>query len=394
MSATITEALEHFEATEANIAKLERLCAEIYDLIPSGIEFTSNPDYDDKVRSAQDILGHLPMIDGWKPSFSFLALNEIAQMRFDFFELGEPMADIGFEASLDDPARAIREYRYVFNKKRRQLIKGALDTAIDEIDQALRANATLPDKLARSDEIPKTLLETLRKHFKEIHVLLGSSATRPAGWSNMSRHLSFGMVSDLSDIVRSDWPAVKVGLRTNLYGQDDPIPVKVSDLGELVASAPKGPIPTKLNWRALSDESFERLIYALIVAESGYENPEWLTATRAADRGRDLSVVRVIKDGLSGQMRSRVVIQCKHWMTKSVGADEVAKLKEQMNLWEPPRIDVLIIATSGRFSADAVAAVERQATSDRALKIEMWPESHLEMLLAGRPALIGEFGLR
>ena len=104
--------------------------------------------------------------------------------------------------------------------------------------------------------------------------------------------------------------------------------------------------------------------------------------------------MRVTRDGLSGQIRSRVIIQCKHWQTKSVNAAEVAALKEQMTLWEPPRVDVLIVATTGRFSADAVLAIEKQGQSDRALKIEMWADSHLEMLLAARPALIAEFGLR
>ena len=51
-------------------------------------------------------------------------------------------------------------------------------------------------------------------------------------------------------------------------------------------------------------------------------------------------------------------------------------------------------ATSGRFTADAVALIEKQNQSDSALRIEMWAESHLERLLASRPALIAEFSLR
>jgi hypothetical protein len=65
-----------------------------------------------------------------------------------------------------------------------------------------------------------------------------------------------------------------------------------------------------------------------------------------------------------------------------------------MKLWEPPRVDILIIATSGRFTTDAIQYVENINQSDTALHIELWAESHLEMLLASRPALIGEFGLR
>jgi hypothetical protein len=55
---------------------------------------------------------------------------------------------------------------------------------------------------------------------------------------------------------------------------------------------------------------------------------------------------------------------------------------------------VLVIATSGRFTSDAVAYIEKHNGSDRAPRIEMWPESHLERLLALRPSLIADFGLR
>ncbi len=79
---------------------------------------------------------------------------------------------------------------------------------------------------------------------------------------------------------------------------------------------------------------------------------------------------------------------------RAISLSEIALLKEQMKLWEPPRVDICIIATSGRFTADAVALIEKNNQSDTALKIEMWPESHLERLLANRPAIIAEFSLR
>jgi hypothetical protein len=65
-----------------------------------------------------------------------------------------------------------------------------------------------------------------------------------------------------------------------------------------------------------------------------------------------------------------------------------------MAFWEPPPVDVLIIATSGRLTTDAVDWIERHNRENRRPQIEMWPESHLESLLAQRPALVAEFGLR
>ena len=73
---------------------------------------------------------------------------------------------------------------------------------------------------------------------------------------------------------------------------------------------------------------------------------------------------------------------------------EVAILKEQMAFWDKPRVGVCIIATSGRFTSDAVSLIELHNQSDHSLRIEMWPESHLELLLASRPDIIAEFGLR
>ncbi|WP_133121824.1 restriction endonuclease [Pleomorphomonas carboxyditropha] len=391
---TLYGALEQLEAIEANLTKLERLCNDIEDLIPTGISFGSNPVYEDKCRAALAIVEHMPAIDGWRLKLDFLDLDAIAQTRFDLAEIMEPTAEISFESSLEEPSRQLREYRFRFNRKRRELIRQTLDDAIDQIDRLIREIHPTIEAMEPRASIPEAPLAGLRTHFKEITTLIGSSMPRPDRWTEMGRHLHFGQVGDFHDIEGVDWPAAKSSLRKNLYGQDDPIPVKVGDLCELIASKPSGPIPTKLNWEKLTDEEFERLIFSLIAGEPGYENPEWLTQTRAADKGRDLSVTRVNRDGLSGHLRARVIIQCKHWLERSISPADVALLREQMALWEPPRVDILIIATSGRFTTDAVAAIEKQAQSDRALRIEMWPESHLEMLLAARPALIAEFGLR
>lgn len=168
----------------------------------------------------------------------------------------------------------------------------------------------------------------------------------------------------------------------------------VADLGELVATRPGGSVTTELAWSNLNDDGFERLIFSLISNEPGYENPEWLMRTRAADRGRDLSVTRVTADGLSGTRRQRVVIQCKHWLSKSVALIDVSGARDQMALWPNPPVDVLVIATSGRFTSDAVAWIEQHNQAGVRPQIEMWAESHLERVLASRPALIAEAKLR
>jgi Restriction endonuclease len=135
-------------------------------------------------------------------------------------------------------------------------------------------------------------------------------------------------------------------------------------------------------------------MFSLIADTPSYENPQWLQQTHAPDRGRDLSVMRVEADPLGGVRRHRVIIQCKHWLSRSVGPGDVSEVRSLMELWQPPRVDGLIIATTGRFTADAIALIEQHNQADHALHISMWPDSHLELLLAARPHLIAEFRLR
>ena len=98
----------------------------------------------------------------------------------------------------------------------------------------------------------------------------------------------------------------------------------------------------------------------------------------------------VVEDGLGGVRRLKTIVQCKHWLSKSVGAREVGEVRTQMQLWQPPRVDVLIVATSGRFTADAIDLVETHNQSEAALHIILWPGSHIERLLDDRPCLLGQ----
>ena len=391
----INTALRQFEAAEANLEKLERIFREIRRMTPGGISFGSDPKYDDRVRAYVDVLEVLPRIDAWKPEHIPMDLNELGQCRLDAKELGEISAEIAIEEEVEAPARELAQYRHLLSKKRRQLIRSAMLELFAQVDQTLNnLKATTPEDRLPNENVNGALWEKLRTDVQAIEVLLGSSLPRPPHWTDLRRHLSFGMVQDLLDIIRRDWPEAKTGLTASLYHEDEPIPVEVSDLGALATAQPTGRVVTKLKWESLDDETFERLMFSIISSTPGYENPQWLMRTNAPDRGRDLSVTRINTDQLSGTIRSRVLIQCRHWLSRSVSPADVAALKEQISQWEPPKVDVLIIATTGRFSADAVSAIERHNNGDRALRIEMWPETHLERLLAERPSLIAEFGLR
>jgi Restriction endonuclease len=393
MNSPLMAALQQFDISEANLGKLERLWDEIRSLIPQGVVFGENAEYEDRCRSFAEVLGALPPIEGWKPVISLPDLNEIAQNRFDAMDLGEIEVTISVETAIAAPGSDLREYRFRFNQKRRALIRDTLVNLIDSIDADLRTVWQSTGEMQPFEKICSLHWDNLRERVAQIDVLLGS-APRPPRWSEMRRHLGFGQHQDLIDIEKLDWPRVKAGLRKDLYGDNEPLPSSVRDLGDLVAAKPRGEVVTKLAWSNLDKESFERLLFNLISTTKGYENPEWLTRTDAPDRGRDLSVMRVIVDQLAGTQRQRVIIQCRHWLSASITLPDVVTIKEQMSLWGQPRVEVVTITTSGRFTTDAIQWIETHNASGNTPSIEMWPESHLERLLASRPDIVAAFGLR
>jgi hypothetical protein len=209
----------------------------------------------------------------------------------------------------------------------------------------------------------------------------------------LQRHLHFGDTTDLANIRERDWPACKAALAELVYEGTEALPVPMTDLAAVVAARPSGQVSSGLNWNVLTDESFERLVFNLICDSPGYVNAAWLTKTTAADHGRDLSAIRIRTDALCGERRDRVIIQCKRW-ERSITDTDVADTLVRLKHWEPPRIDVVVFATSGRFTENGVRYIERHNEDIKVPDIQMWPESHLERLLAARPDLVATFVLR
>jgi Restriction endonuclease len=207
---------------------------------------------------------------------------------------------------------------------------------------------------------------------------------------DLLRHLHFGLAGDLHDIADLDWPDVKPRIVSALYGDREPLPVENVDLAALAAQSSSSRVPTALDFSVLDDERFERLIFSLFSSTDGYENVSWLMETRAADRGRDLAVDRVTVDTLAGTIRERIIVQCKAWR-RSLSPTDCQAAIAPLSLWEPPEIDVLIIATTGRFSADAVMWIERHNNDGARPKIQPWANSNLETMLASRSDLITRF---
>jgi hypothetical protein len=395
MSSPLDSALRQFDRTEANLVKLEKLWGRIGGLIPSpgSCAFSQDADYDQLCLTFRGILAAMPAIDGWKLPDALPSQSEAIQTCIDASEVGEVDALLSAGDYLQKQGEHLREYRFRFNLKRRELTRTALMQSAAAIDNDLLQIGPTLQGIGSADRLTGPAVDSLAQHIREIATLIGSDRRLPR-WDDLQRHLSFGQAHDFIDIRDHDWPAIKPALEVALCGENDPLPVEAPDLGKLVGTRPNGPVATKLHWERLTDEDFERLVFNLIRDCLGYENPQWLTRTHASDRGRDLSVMRVQSDLLAGTRRLRVVIQCKHWLEKSVDAAAVTQTMNLVQTWEPPRVDVVVFATSGRFTADAVAVIEKHNEADRARRCEMWPESHLEHLLVERPALVAEFNLR
>lgn len=392
----LENALKQFDITEANLRRLETVWSEMMELIPDGPAFISGSPEDSRYQELKfafrSIVKALPSIDGYSIESEPLELNVIGHARLDALDIGEIHATIALEEEIFAPSREIQEYRRRLSQARRELVREHLVSLIGKSDTLLSA---LTSRLERNREpVEGEDWERLKEILNQIERLVGSSIPRKGRWKDLRRHIAWGQGVDLYDIAEYDWPSVRSEIENNLYSELEPLPMEVEDLVDIVESRPRGPVSIKLQWSAITPEEFERLLFNIVSDAEGYANPRWLMDTNASDRGRDISVERIIGDTISGQKTERVIIQAKHWRKKSVSAKDVSEAANLMALWEPPRVHTLIIATSGRFTADAVDWIERHNGNGNLPHIEMWPESHLELLLAQRPNLAAEFKLR
>lgn len=393
----LEQALEQFDTVEANVRRLEKVWEEISELTPASAGFTDEAAPEDQryrelLRAYQAIIKALPPIGNCTIETVPWELNAIGQARLDALEIGEFEANLSVETGINAPGREIEEYRAALIQARRELVREHLIRLMGVIDPLLQELVPVvpSDHQPIKDERWERLLDALRQVVR----LTGSMMPGKARWRDLRRHMSFGQGADLHDIARLDWPSVRNEIEANLYSELEPLPMANVNLADLVRAKPSGPVTTALNWRAITAEDFERLLFNIVADASDYANPQWLMHTNAPDRGRDISVERVSSDSLSGTRNQRVIIQAKHWLNKSVRPADVSEALTPVALWEPPRVHVLVMATSGWFTADAVAWIERHNEAGKQPVIEMWAESHLEFLLAQRPHLVAEFKLR
>ncbi|NLH69706.1 MAG: restriction endonuclease [Brooklawnia sp.] len=294
---------------------------------------------------------------------------------------------------LEKPGHQLDEYRFRLAQARRRAIHDRLDELTATINVTL---SQIIEPVARdsTDRIDDHRTRVVEDSISEIERLLGDTTDRKGRWGDLHRHLHFGQGHDWHDIAEMDWPSVRADVEAASLSDADPLPVPTVDLGVAASARPAGGASIGLAWSALSDDGFERLLFDLLGGFPNYQNVEWLMKTRAPDRGRDLSAERVIRDDGGTIRTERVVIQAKHWTSRSVAPADITNTLAVLPTWGPPVVRTLVIATSGRFTTDAVTIVEKHNADGKLPFIEMWAESRLETQLSQRPDLIASYGLR
>jgi len=387
----LDDLLTAMDRTEANLAKLEDVWSRAASFIPAGPARGSDPEYDDLGRAWMDLLSGLPPIDGWTITDPLPDIDALGQSFIDYMDIGEPPF-AAYEAG-EQPGKDIAEYKYRLNRARRRAARERLQQLTAIIDTAL---PRLVDKVPRnsSERLEGADVDEVTVAVREIERLMGNTTQRRGRWDDLHRHLYFGQGHDWHDIHQLDWPSVRSDVQGAALSDTDPLPVPAIDLGQVSDGHLTGTATIALAWDRLGDDGFERLLYDLLREFPEHHNVQWLMQTRAPDRGRDLSLDRVLHDSTGGVRGERVIVQAKHWLKKSVGPVDVAATVAAVKLWQPPVVRGLVIATSGRFSADAVAWAEQHNNDGGVPFVELWPESKLETLLAQKPYLAAAHGLR
>jgi hypothetical protein len=297
----LNEALGQFDKIEANLHRLDKVWEEMVDLIYGDGPIVGVRDerrYDTLLRSFGVLAKSLPAIGSYQFDGYPTDANEVAHLQWRARDIGDPSAYGHTNAIIYAPNEGLDDYRFRFLTARRDLVRERIRQLIEEIDELLvRLQEWVPDD---NECVLDPDWSRLTEAFSEVERLAGNHMPKTGRWDDLKRHISFGEGHDVHDIANRDWPTIKPGLEAGLYSELEPLPVEVDDLAVLVSSKPKGRVSTKLEWDAVNDEDFERLLFNIVSDAEGYENPKLLTRTNAPDRGRDISVDRGLPDSLSG----------------------------------------------------------------------------------------------
>lgn len=391
----LDEILRAFDRTAANLERLEAVWTRARALLPEGPELGGNTEYEDLVQSFNDLAVAVPAIDGHHLTAALPDYEAIGQGFLDCAEIGEFPRMVWQD--IEEPDRAIADYRFRFNRARRRAVRSRLSELTDQVAADLETVGAFIDASdpPGDDVVDHEAADRVAQAIDEIERLIGDTAERTGRWGDLHRHLRFGQPHDWRDIAVLDWPSVLDDIHAAGFADTEPLPmpVEIKDLGKAASGELSGAATTALQWNEIDDDGFERLLFDLLSSFEEHYNVKWLMKTRAPDRGRDLSLERVLRTPTGESRMERVLVQAKHWLSKSVGDSDVSALIVKAETWAPP-FHAVIMVTSGRFTTDAVTWSEIRASSGRRPDVELWSDADLERLLSRFPSIAAAHGLR
>ena len=382
--------LNEMDRCAANLSKLDAVWQRAEPMLPTGPAMDSSQEYDDLRRAWASLQTGLAPIDGFTVVDALPDMQAIGAAYLGFWEIGEAPYLVHEEA--ERPGKDLAEYRYRMGQARRRAVRDRLEELTAVVESAL-AIAVRHVPRDSPEPLAGPVPDLVRVSVQEVERLLGDLISRRGRWGDLHRHLHFSQGHDWHDIREFDWPSVREDIEAAAFGDTDPLPVAAIDLGA-ASRASSGAVTTVLAWDALEPSRFERLLYDLLRGLPGHQNVQLLMKTNAPDRGRDLSLERVLDDHAGGIRTERVIVQAKHWRSRSVRLTDVNDLVAELALWEPPVVRAVVVATPGDFTTDAVAWSEKHNDDGKRPHIELGNQTRLETLLSQHPHIAVAYGLR
>lgn len=392
----LENAIEELNKVAANVELLKKKWGAIKILMEypaaGNWELESKQQYEYASLEFNELLEGIPKIEETEIYYLIPSYDYVSQGGRDANELQEADFFTSFYSEIYEQELNISNYEYVLKRERRKLILNQVENSLNDVDNILDSLKFILRERNLEDELKPAEIDPIRHKILQIDNLMGDSIERPPKWSDLERHLGFGQVVDLNDIILNDWPSIKPALKSAFRG-NEPFKINTEDIGNLVESADKsGEIGTGLNWEAITYEQFERLCANLLESLPEWENVDWITPTNASDRGKDISAFWVVNDVSRGTIRERAIIQCKHRPGTSVSPGDI-KTIQNLTLTHG-KVDLYIIITSGKFTDQVTQIVDSWNERNLKPKVELWGDWRLEQLLAKHPNIIKTYELR
>jgi hypothetical protein len=134
------------------------------------------------------------------------------------------------------------------------------------------------------------------------------------------------------------------------------------------------------DWTKLTEAAFEELVFALISSDPAFGDTEWVYPYANTIR-RDISTVRAATNSEGRCACLRTLVQCRHPVSGQISFEELMLVKEQVALWNDPPFDVIVLATSGRFTDEAQRWAVVHNAASRKPRFELFSRDKLEQML-------------